>query len=104
MPAPFSEDLCQRIVYQYTEFECTLLEVAQSLRVSERTVIRVLDRWYDGEPLAGRTRAGVLNFDRLIGVRELHTLWNIVHETSEIYVDELADALRDRTGTVVRFT
>jgi transposase len=99
MPAPLSEDLRQRIVYQFVELRWSIPQISVALHVCERTVVRILDRYGDGDPLAGRTREGVLNMERLLGPPELQALWEIVHHSSDMYLDELREALFEKTGT-----
>lgn len=94
----FSTDLLWRAVFLWYYDDLPVFKIAETLRISESTVKRVLRRFRTNQPLVPETRWKKRS-DKKMGAAELLALANLVQENATLYLDELRDAIHRRTGT-----
>lgn len=95
MPKTLSVDLRERVVEAYQGGDATQVEVAVRFGVGEASVKRWWRRWREEQTLQARPRKGPTPKVDAAGVA---TFAELVRATPDATRDELADALRERTG------
>ena len=95
MPQEFSEDLCWRIVYLYTD-GFTTADIANTLYVSRGFVNKIkrrYNRWGVKNPFKG-----VPGCRKLFSRADMAVLRNLVAEKVDWYLDELTYEMENLTG------
>ena len=96
MPREFSEDLCWRIIYLYTEGLQTT-EIANTLHVSKGTVNKIKMR-YNRWRCVKNPFKGIPDRRKLFSRENLTILRNLVRERVDWYLDELVYEMECLTG------
>ena len=98
MPAPYSEDLAEKMIIKHFWFEQSVQEIAWHLLVDPRTVKDRISRWEADEPLKLQGRTGVLNSNRLNSTAALNTLLSVLERNDTLFLEELAERMQEETG------
>lgn len=99
MPAPLSPDLLLRGVKLVLEENVPVRRAARQLRIDRGTLRAALLRRAAGEPLAARGRRGVQQLStRMTRCGGYDVLRDLVAGDECLFLDELRDELRRRTG------
>jgi transposase len=96
MPQEFSEDLCWRIVYFYTD-GFTTADIANTLYVSKGLVNKIKRR-YNRWACVKNPFKGIPGCRKLFSRADIAVLRNLVAEKVDWYLDELAYEMENLTG------
>jgi transposase len=96
MPQEFSEDLCWRVIYLYTEGLSTA-EIANTLYMSKGVVNKIKKR-YDRWACVKNPFKGVPGRRKLFSRVDMAILRDLVREKVDWYLDELVCEMEHLTG------
>jgi transposase len=96
MPKKFSEDLCWRIIYLYTDGLSTV-DIANTLRMSKGVVNKIKKR-YERWGCVKNPFKGVPGRRKLFSRADMAVLRNLVAEKVDWYLDELVYEMECLTG------
>ena len=96
MPRGFSEDLCWRIIYLYTEGLSTT-EIANTIHIS-KGVVNKIEKRYNHWAYVKNPFKGIPDQRKLFSREDLAILKNLVREKVDWYLDELVYEMECLTG------